>query len=85
MRARHAGRCARFASQLFCLTSDRQTGLHRDAVAAQTFLDAQCLKIRLAPVHVSRVTLLMAADDSDGMTGQHGLVDAGMAQCSVAG
>lgn len=47
--------------------------------------DAQCLKIRLDANHVSRVTLFMAADDNDGMTGQHVLVDAGIAQCSVMG
>jgi NAD(P)-dependent dehydrogenase (short-subunit alcohol dehydrogenase family) len=67
------------------IVTDRQTSLHRDAAADQAFLDAQCLKTRLAPAHVSRVTLFMAADDSDGMTGQHVLVDAGIAQCSVVG
>jgi NAD(P)-dependent dehydrogenase (short-subunit alcohol dehydrogenase family) len=67
------------------IVTDRQTSLHRDAAADQAFLDAQCLKMRLAPAHVSRVTLFMAADDSDGMTGQHVLVDAGIAQCSVVG
>jgi len=32
---------------------------------------------------VARATLFLAADDSDGMTGQHVLVDAGIAQQSV--
>ena len=63
----------------------RQTELHRDAAADQAFLDAQCLKIRLDAGHVSRVTLFMASDDSNGMTGQHVLVDAGIAQTSVLG
>ena len=67
------------------IVTERQTALHRDAAADQAFLDAQCLKIRLDAGHVSRVTLFMAADDSDGMTGQHVLVDAGIAQCSVMG
>jgi NAD(P)-dependent dehydrogenase (short-subunit alcohol dehydrogenase family) len=67
------------------IVTERQTTLHRDAAADQAFLDAQCLKIRLDPGHVSRVTLFMAADDSDGMTGQHVLVDAGIAQNSVIG
>ena len=67
------------------IVTDRQTTLHRDPAADQAFLDAQCLKVRLNPGHVSRVTLFMAADDSDGMTGQHVLVDAGIAQCSVMG
>jgi NAD(P)-dependent dehydrogenase (short-subunit alcohol dehydrogenase family) len=65
------------------IVTERQTTLHRDPAADQAFLDAQCLKIRLDPGHVSRVTLFMAADDSDGMTGQHVLVDAGIAQNSV--
>jgi D-xylose 1-dehydrogenase len=65
------------------IVTDRQTTLHRDAAADQAFLDAQCLKIRLDAGHVARATLFMAADDSDGMTGQHVLVDAGIAQQSV--
>jgi D-xylose 1-dehydrogenase len=67
------------------IVTERQTALHRDPAADQAFLDAQCLKIRLDAGHVSRVTLFMAADDSDGMTGQHVLVDAGIAQTSVVG
>ena len=65
------------------IVTDRQTALHRDPVADQQFLDAQCLKIRLDSGHVARATLFLAADDSDGMTGQHVLVDAGIAQQSV--
>jgi NAD(P)-dependent dehydrogenase (short-subunit alcohol dehydrogenase family) len=65
------------------IVTERQTTLHRDPKADQEFLDAQCLKIRLDPGHVARATLFMAADDSDGMTGQHVLVDAGIAQQSV--
>jgi NAD(P)-dependent dehydrogenase (short-subunit alcohol dehydrogenase family) len=65
------------------IVTDRQNTLHRDAAADQAFLDAQCLKIRLDPGHVARPTLFLAADDSDGMTGQHVLVDAGIAQQSV--
>ena len=65
------------------IVTDRQNALHRDAAADQTFIDAQCLKVRLDPGHVARATLFLAADDSDGMTGQHVLVDAGIAQQSV--
>ncbi len=65
------------------IVTERQTSLHRDAAADQAFLDAQCLKIRLDAGHVARATLFIAADDSDGMTGQHILVDAGIAQQSV--
>jgi NAD(P)-dependent dehydrogenase (short-subunit alcohol dehydrogenase family) len=65
------------------IVTDRQTTLHRDPAADQAFLDAQCLKVRLDPGHVARATLFLAADDSDGMTGQHVLVDGGIAQQSV--
>ncbi|MDH5539452.1 MAG: SDR family oxidoreductase [Rhizobacter sp.] len=65
------------------IVTERQNALHRDAAADQAFLDAQCLKIRLDPGHVARPTLFLAADDSDGITGQHVLVDAGIAQQSV--
>ncbi len=65
------------------IVTERQNALHRDPAADQAFLDAQCLKIRLDPGHVARPTLFMAADDSDGITGQHVLVDAGIAQQSV--
>ncbi len=65
------------------IVTERQTTLHRDLTADQAFLDAQCLKIRLDPGHVARPTLFLAADDSNGMTGQHVLVDAGIAQQSV--
>lgn len=65
------------------IVTERQTTLHRDPAADQQFLDAQCLKIRLDPGHVARPTLFLAAQDSDGMTGQHVLVDAGIAQQSV--
>ena len=65
------------------IVTERQNTLHRDAAADQGFLDAQCLKVRLDPGHVARPTLFLAADDSDGMTGQHVLVDAGIAQQSV--
>ena len=65
------------------IVTERQTALHRDPAADQQFLDAQCLKIRLDSGHVARATLFLAADDSDGMTGQHVLVDAGLAQQSV--
>ena len=51
------------------IVTDRQNALHRDPVADQAFLDAQCLKVRLDPGHVARATLFLAADDSDGMTG----------------
>lgn len=65
------------------IVTERQTTLHRNPDEDQAFLDAQCLKIRLDPGHVARATLFLAADDSNGMTGQHMLVDAGIAQQSI--
>jgi NAD(P)-dependent dehydrogenase (short-subunit alcohol dehydrogenase family) len=65
------------------IVTERQLALHRDSGADQAFLDAQCLKVRLGPAHVARVVLFLASQDSDGMTGQHVLVDAGIAQQSV--
>ena len=65
------------------IVTERQTELHRDPAADQAFMDAQCLKVRLNAAHVSRLTLFMASDDSNGITGQHVLVDAGLAQNSV--
>ncbi len=65
------------------IVTDRQSTLHRDPAADQAFLQAQCLKVRLDSTHVARATLFMASDDSNGMTGQHVLVDAGIAQQSV--
>jgi NAD(P)-dependent dehydrogenase (short-subunit alcohol dehydrogenase family) len=65
------------------IVTERQTTLHRDPAADQAFLDAQCLKIRLDPGHLARPSLFLAADDANGFTGQHVLVDAGIAQQSV--
>lgn len=65
------------------IVTERQTALHRDPAADRQYLDAQCLKIRLDAGHVARAALFFAADDSDGITGQHVLVDAGLAQQSV--
>jgi len=65
------------------IVTERQNALHRDPVADQQVLYAQCLKIRLDPGQVARPTLFLAADDSNGMTCQHVLVEAGIAQQSV--
>ncbi|HYW57408.1 MAG TPA: SDR family oxidoreductase [Polaromonas sp.] len=67
------------------IVTERQTQLWRDPVEDQKFIDFQCLKFRLESVHVARPTLFLASDDSDGITGQNLLVDAGLAQVSVAG
>jgi len=67
------------------IVTDRQTQLWRNAEEDQKFIDLQCLKFRLDSTHVARSTLFLASDDSDGITGQNLLVDAGLAQVSVAG
>ncbi|MEZ5637792.1 MAG: SDR family NAD(P)-dependent oxidoreductase [Burkholderiaceae bacterium] len=67
------------------IVTERQTQLWRNADEDRKFIDLQCLKFRLDTSHVARSTLFLASDDSDGITGQNLIVDAGLAQVSVAG
>ncbi|MBL8516468.1 MAG: SDR family oxidoreductase [Betaproteobacteria bacterium] len=67
------------------VVTPRQTALWRDADTDKRFIDAQCLKFRLEPDHIARAALFLAADDSAAITGQNLIVDAGLAQVSVAG
>lgn len=67
------------------IVTERQTQLWRNPQEDQKFIDLQCLKFRLDSTHVARSTLFLASDDSDGITGQNLIVDAGLAQVSVAG
>ncbi len=67
------------------IVTERQTELWRNPQEDQKFIDLQCLKFRLDSSHVARSTLFLASDDSDGITGQNLIVDAGLAQVSVAG
>ncbi len=67
------------------IVTERQTQLWRNPAEDQKFIDLQCLKFRLDSTHVARSTLFLASDDSDGITGQNLIVDAGLAQVSVAG
>jgi NAD(P)-dependent dehydrogenase (short-subunit alcohol dehydrogenase family) len=67
------------------IVTDRQQALWRDPDADRQFLDFQCLKYRLDAGHVARTALFLASDDADGITGQNIIVDAGLAQVSVAG
>lgn len=67
------------------IVTERQTTLWRNPEEDQKFIDFQCLKFRLDSTHVARSTLFLASDDSDGITGQNLIVDAGLAQVSVAG
>jgi NAD(P)-dependent dehydrogenase (short-subunit alcohol dehydrogenase family) len=67
------------------IVTERQTKLWRNPEEDRKFIELQCLKFRLDASHVARPTLFLASDDSDGMTGQNIIVDAGLAQVSVAG
>ncbi len=67
------------------IVTGRQEALWRDPVEDQKFIELQCLKVRLDPSHVARTALFLGADDSNGITGQNIIVDAGLAQVSVAG
>lgn len=67
------------------IVTARQEALWRDAGEDQKFIELQCLKFRLDAGHVARTALFLAADDSNGITGQNIIVDGGLAQVSVAG
>jgi NAD(P)-dependent dehydrogenase (short-subunit alcohol dehydrogenase family) len=67
------------------IVTERQQALWRNADEDRKFLELQCLKFRLDPAHVARAALFLGADDSNGITGQNIIVDAGLAQVSVAG
>lgn len=67
------------------IVTERQSALWRNPDEDKKFIELQCLKYRLEPGHVARTALFLAANDSDGITGQNIIVDAGLAQVSVAG
>ena len=67
------------------IVTARQEALWRDAGEDQKFIELQCLKFRLDAGHVARTALFLAADDSNGITGQNIIVDGGLAQVSVSG
>jgi D-xylose 1-dehydrogenase len=60
------------------IRTERQAQLWDTPEVIQRYLDNQCLKFRLQPEHVARMALFLAADDSEGCTGQNFYVDAGM-------
>lgn len=65
--------------------TERQEALWRNVDEDKKFIELQCLKFRLDASHVARTALFLASDDSNGITGQNIIVDAGLAQVSVAG
>lgn len=60
------------------IVTERQTALWRNPDEDARFLELQSLKFRLGPQHCARMALWLAADDSDGCTGQNFIVDAGL-------
>ena len=67
------------------VVTPRQQALWRDPEADRRFIEYQCLKFRLDPHHVARAALFLASSESAAMTGQNLIIDAGLAQVSVAG
>jgi len=50
----------------------------------RAFLEQQCLKFRLSEDDVARPIVFLASEEARGITGQSLVVDAGLAQTSVA-
>lgn len=67
------------------IATERQTALRQTPEEERRFIELQCLKFRLEPAHVARVAVFLASEESGGITGQDIIVDAGLAQVSVAG
>ncbi|MCZ8309762.1 MAG: SDR family NAD(P)-dependent oxidoreductase [Magnetospirillum sp.] len=60
------------------IVTERQTALWRNPEEDARFFELQSLKFRLGPQHCARLALWLAADDSDGCTGQNFIVDGGL-------
>lgn len=60
--------------------TERQRALWMTPADDQRFIDAQCLKFRVAPDDIARTALFLASDQSRAITGQSIVVDAGLAQ-----
>lgn len=66
------------------IATARQKALWDTPESDREFLDQQCLKFRLSEDDVARTALFLASDEARGITGQNVVVDAGLAQTSVA-
>jgi len=66
------------------IVTERQKALWTTPEAEREFLDQQCLKFRLGEEDVARTALFLASDEARGITGHSLVVDAGLAQTSVA-
>jgi NAD(P)-dependent dehydrogenase (short-subunit alcohol dehydrogenase family) len=60
------------------IRTERQDRLYDSPAVNQRFLDDQALKFRLDAVHVARMALFLASDESAGCTGADFMVDAGL-------
>ncbi|WP_374402897.1 SDR family NAD(P)-dependent oxidoreductase [Niveibacterium sp.] len=60
------------------IRTERQARLWRTPDEDAKFLELQALKLHLQPEHVARMALFLAADDSNGCSGQNFIVDAGL-------
>ena len=66
------------------IVTERQSRLWTTPEVEREFLDQQCLKFRLSEDDVARTALFLASDEARGVTGPNLIVDAGLAQTSVA-
>ena len=66
------------------IVTERQSRLWTTPELEREFLDQQCLKFRLSEDDVARTALFLASDEARAVTGQNLIVDAGLAQTSVA-
>jgi NAD(P)-dependent dehydrogenase (short-subunit alcohol dehydrogenase family) len=66
------------------IATPRQAALWDTTEGEREFLEEQCLKFRLSTDDVARTALFLASDEARGITGVNLIVDAGLAQTSVA-
>jgi NAD(P)-dependent dehydrogenase (short-subunit alcohol dehydrogenase family) len=66
------------------IATKRQRALWAPPEEERRFIDGQCLKFRVSEDDVARAALFLASDEARAITGQNLVVDAGLAQTSVA-
>src|SRR5262249_15172855 len=67
------------------IATARQRALWTTPDDERRFIEAQCLKFRVSEDDVARTALFLASDEARAITGASLIVDAGLAQTSVAG
>ena len=60
------------------INTDRQSKLWRTPAIDRQIIENQALKIELDGSHIARMALFLASDESNGITGQNFIVDAGI-------